>query len=144
MTQAIIAYGALVERSQDGSAFTQMLEAKGVALPQVEQDYQEVTHLQSPNGYREYIKGMKDAGELSIPANYTTAAYRQQLEDRDFNGAIFYRVTLPLAPGQSTGDIFEFQGYPNPGIDPSDDPGAPLTMTITIRTTGDVSFTPGA
>lgn len=144
MTQAIIAYGSLVERSQDGTTFEPIPEARGVAIPQVEQEYVDATHLQSPGGFREYIKGLKDAGELSIPANYTTEGYQQQLDDQDFNGAIHYRVTLPLAPGQTTtGDRFEFQGYPNPSIE-TGDAGEIISMNITIRTTGAFTFTAGA
>ena len=144
MTQAIIAYGSLVERSQDGTTFEPIPEVKGVAVPQVEQEYVEATHLQSPNGYREYIKGLKDAGELTVPANYTAEGFQQQLDDQNFNGAIYYRVTLPPAPGKTTGDVFEFQGYPTPSLDGGDDAGAIVGMTITIRTTGDFTFTAGA
>ena len=144
MTQAIIAYGATVERSQDGTNWEDIPEVKGVSVPQVEQDYVEATHLKSPNGFREYIKGLKDAGELSVPANYTTAGYQQQLSDQNFNGTISYRVTLPLAPGQATtGDVFEFSGYPNPSLE-SGDAGEIIGMIITIRTTGDFTFTAGA
>lgn len=143
MTQAIIAYGSLVERSQDGTTFEPIPEAKGVAIPQVEQEYVEATHLQSPNGFREYIKGLKDAGELSVPANYTTEGFQQQLDDQNFNGAIFYRVTLPPAPGQTTGDVFAFKGYPNPSIE-TGDVGEIIGMNITIRTTGDFTFTAGS
>lgn len=143
MTQAIIAYGSLVERSQDGSTFTPIIEAKGVAVPQVEQEYVEVTHLQSPGGFREYIKGLKDAGELTVPANYTSAGFQQQLSDQNFNGAISYRVTLPAAQGQTTGDMFEFQGYPSPALE-TGDTGEVIGMTITIRTTGDFTFTAGS
>ena len=114
MTQAIIAYGATVERSQDGTTYTEIPEVKGVAVPQVQQEYVEATHLQSPNGFREYVKGLKDAGELSVPANYTTAGYQQQLDDQDFNGTIKYRVTLPLAPGQTSGESVTVPGASAP------------------------------
>lgn len=142
MTNAIIALGALIERSQDGTTFTAIPEAKGVAIPSITQEYVDVTHLQSPDGFREYIKGLKDAGELSIPANYTTAGYTQQVADQGYNGAIYYRATLPPSPLQSAGDIFEFQGYPSPTIE-TGEAGDAISMTIGIRTTGAVTFTPG-
>lgn len=144
MTQAIIAHMTLIERSQDGTLFAAIPEAKGVGVPSVAPEYVDVTHNTSPDGYREFIKGLKDAGELALSANYTAAGYEQQLEDQDFNGPITYRTTFPLAPGQTSGDVFTFQGYPTPTIDESDDPAAAIMMTITIRTTGGVSFAKGA
>ncbi len=142
MTNAIIALGSLVERSQDGTTYTAIPEARGVAIPSITQEYVDATHLQSPGGFREYIKGLKDAGELSVPANYTTAGYTQQVADQNFNGTIKYRVTLPASPLQSTGDVFEFEGYPTPTIE-TGEAGEIVGMTITIRTTGDVDFTAG-
>lgn len=146
MTQAIIAHMTLIERSQTGetASFADIPEAKGIGVPAVTQEYNDVTHNRSPDGFREWIKGLKDGGELAIKANYTSAAYQQQLQDRDFNGPIYYRTTFPLATGQTSGDVFTFQGFPNPTIDDSDDPAETVMMTITIRTTGTIGFEPGA
>ena len=143
MTQAIIAHGALVERSQNGTTFTEIPEAKGVAIPSITQEYLDASHIQSPDAFREYVKGMKDLGELSIPANYTTAGFTQQLADQNFNGPITYRVTLKTAPAQTSGDRFEFQGYPTPQVEPPTDPNEIIMMNVLIRTTGSFTFTPG-
>lgn len=143
MTQAIIAHGALVERSQNGTAFTAIPETKGVAIPSIAPEYLDASHTQSPDAFREYVKGMKDLGELSIPANYTTAGFTQQLADQDFNGPISYRVTLRAAPGQTSGDRFEFQGYPTPQVEQPTDPNEIIMMNVMIRTTGNFTFTAG-
>lgn len=143
-TKQIIAYGAKVERSDDGgTTWEDIPECKGVAIPQVETDYQEVTSLDSPNSFREYVKGLKDMGEISVPCGYTSAGYEQQLADESKNGAIEYRTTLKPAPGQTTGDIFEFSGYPTPQVE-GGDLGAPIEMNISIRTTGEVEWTAGS
>lgn len=142
MTNQIIAYGATVERSQNGTTWAEIAECKGVAIPVVTTEYIEATSLDSPNGFREYIKGLKDSGEVTVPAGYTAAAYEQQLSDQAFNGAIYYRTTMPAAPNQSTGDVFEFRGFPTPEIEVGD-VGAIVGMNIRIRTTGDVEWTRG-
>ncbi|MGR3452879.1 hypothetical protein [Pseudooceanicola sp.] len=141
-SKQIIAYGATVERSTDGETFAAIPEVKGVAVPAVEVEYQEVTSLDSPNGFREYIKGLKDAGEISVPAGYTAAGYEQQIADRDAAAAIYYRVTLKAQPGQSSGDVFEFRAFPNPELE-GGDLGAPINMNIAMRITGDVTWTRG-
>lgn len=142
MSRQIIAYGATVERSTDGTTWEEIPECKGVAVPVVETEYLDATSLDSPNNFMEYVKGMKDAGIISVPCGYTAAGYEQQLEDQDEDGAIYYRTTLKPAPDQSTGDVFEFRGFPTPQLEA----GAVnelIGMTINIRTTGDVQWTRG-
>ena len=143
MSDQFIAYGATVERSLDGTTWEAIPEAKGIAVPTVETDYQEATSLDSPNGFKEYVKGLKDAGVISVPCGYTPAGYEQQLADQAATDSIYYRTTLPAAPSQSSGDVFEFRGFPTPQLE-ANDVGALVGMSISIRTTGDVSWTRGA
>ncbi|WP_299133560.1 phage tail tube protein [uncultured Amaricoccus sp.] len=144
MSNQIISYGASLERSLNGtSGWADIPEAKGVAVPSTTQEYPEVTSLDSPNGFREYIKGLKDAGEIELECGYTAAGYEQQVADNAAAGAIYYRVTLKPAPNQSSGDIFAFRGFPTPQL-VDNGLGEPLGMTLRIRITGDVTWTKGA
>lgn len=147
MTQQIIAYGAKVERARAAMPapedWAEIPECKGVSVPSVTTEYVDVTNLNSPGGYREYIKGLKDAGEISMPCGYTADGYEQQLGDEAFNGVIQYRVTLRPAPGQSAGDVFTFSGYPTPQLE-ANDVGAPVAMTVAIRTSGAFTWARGA
>lgn len=144
MSKQIIAYGALVERSiDDGANWVKIPECDGIAIPMVETDFQDVTSLDSPNGFREYIKGLKDAGVISLPCGYTSAGYEQQLADQALDEPVKYRTTLKAAPGQASGDVFEFSGFPTPQVE-GGDLGAPVKMSVSIRTTGDVSWVKGA
>jgi hypothetical protein len=140
----IISYGALVERSTNGTTWTAIPECKGVAVPEVTQEYPEVTNFDSVGGYREYIKGLKDPGEIDVPCGYTQAGFTSMRADQAALTATYYRVTLPKAPNQTTsGDKFEYRGFPTPKIQPGDI-GDPLEMVVTIRVTGDFTFTAGA
>jgi len=143
MSNQIIAYGALVERSTDETSWESIPECKGVAIPMVETDYLEATSLDSPNGFKEYVKGLKDAGVISVPCGYTAEGYEQQLADESAPDAIYYRCTLKPQVGQSTGDVFTFRGFPTPGVE-GNDVGALIGMDVSIRTTGDVTWTKGA
>jgi hypothetical protein len=143
MSEQIIAYGATVERSMDGTTFTKIPECKGLAIPSTETDYKEATSLDSVGGFKEYTKGLKDAGVISVPAGYTAAGYEQQLADQTAEGAIYYRTKLKAQPDQSSGDVFEFRGFPTPAVEGSDT-GAIIGMHVNIRTTGNVTWTRGA
>lgn len=142
-SKQIISYGATVERSTDGITYTSIPECKGVAVPEVEQDYVDVTNLDSPNGYREYIKGLKDAGEIEVPCGYTSAGFEQQLADEAASDAIYYRITFKAAPNQTVGDQFLYRGFPTPKLAPGDI-GEQIDMNITIRVTGDYTWIRGA
>jgi len=143
MSKQIIAYGALVERSLDGTTWAKIPECKGVAIPVVETEYLDATSLDSEDGFREYVKGMKDAGVISVPCGYTAAGYEQQLADQDDTGPVYYRTTMKAAPGQSSGDVFEFRGFPTPQLE-AGDLGDLVGMTINIRTSGGVEWTRGS
>jgi hypothetical protein len=142
MSEQIIAYGATVERSTDGTAFTKVPECKGLAIPSTETDYKEATSLDSVGGFKEYTKGLKDAGVISVPAGYTAAGYEQQLADQAADGAIYYRCTLKPQPSQTTGDVFTFRGFPTPSVE-GNDVGDLVGMTVSIRTTGNVTWVKG-
>ncbi|MCA0923000.1 phage tail tube protein [Pseudooceanicola nanhaiensis] len=142
MSDQFILYGATVERSTDGTTWEDIPECKSIAVPAVETDYQEATSLDSPDGFKEYVKGLKDAGVISLSCGYTPAGYEQQLSDQAETAAIYYRTTLPPAPSQSSGDVFEFRGFPTPQPEGSD-VGGIVGMTISIRTTGGVDWTRG-
>ena len=142
MSNQIIGYGAIVERSTDGTVFARIPECKSVSVPSSEQDYIDVTSLDSPDGYREYIKGLKDMGEISLTVGYTAEGYTQQIADQNLNGAIYYRTTLAPQPDQTTGDVFEYRGFPRVAMSDGAVDGV-LDMTVTIRTTGNLEYTPG-
>ncbi|WP_353474785.1 phage tail tube protein [Salipiger sp. H15] len=142
MNDQFIVYGATVERSLDGTTWESIPACKGIAVPTVETDYQEATSLDSADGFKEYVKGLKDAGVISVSCGYTPDGYEQQLSDQAEVGPIYYRTTLPPAPSQSTGDIFEFRGFPTPQVE-GNDVGAIVGMTISIRTTGGLDWTRG-
>lgn len=142
MSNQIIAYGATVERSTDGVTFTAIPECKGVAIPMVETEYLDATSLDSPNAFREYVKGLKDAGVISVPCGYTASGYEQQLADQAEDEPIYYRTTMKPQPNQTTGDVFEFRGFPTPMVE-SGAVGELVGMSVSIRTTGDVEWTKG-
>lgn len=142
MSEQIIPFGGSVEVSSDDVTYTSVPEAKAFPVPSTTTEYPEVTSLDSPNGFREFISGLKDAGEVSFQCGYTTAGYTLI---NGLDGVLAYvRVTFPLAPGQSTdGDVFEFRAFLTPAVE-AGDVGAPINMNVNCRISGDLTFTAGS
>lgn len=59
----------------DGTeVFTTIAEIRDIVGPQRQQSIIEVTHMESPGAYREYIASLLDAGEVTFPMNFTNVA----------------------------------------------------------------------
>lgn len=139
-TNQRIVYGASSEWGTDGTTYTDIPECKGIAVPVVEVEYQDATHLLSPGGYREYVAGLKDAGSISIPCGYSSAGYAAAHEYLTNSTLVYFKTTMPLETGQTVGDIFEFTGYVVPTLE-TDEVGAIISMTLNVRVSGQPTFT---
>lgn len=144
-TKQRIVYGTTAEWSDDGgTTYTAIPEVKGLVVPEVQIEYQDATNLDSPNGFREYVPGLKDAGEITITSGYTSAGYATAEGYRTAGTLITFKTTLPLETGQSTsGDEFVFAGFVSPALE-TNDVGDIIAMNLNIRTSGDVTFTEGS
>jgi len=71
-TEARIGYGRLLSIEDDSSppAFVVVGEITAVNGPAFAADALDATHMQSPDRFREFIPGLRDAGELSGEINY--------------------------------------------------------------------------
>ena len=143
-TKQRIVYGTTCEWSTDGgTTFTTIPEVKGLAVPETQVEYQEVTSLDSPGGYREHIPGLKDAGEISVPCGYTSGLYETAVGYQNAGTLIMFRTTLPLETGQTAGDVVTFSGYVSPALE-TNAVGDPIGLTLNIRTSGAANFVKGA
>ena len=142
---SIIFYGSTIEWGTNGTDYDPIPKAKGVAVPATTRNYVDVTNLDSPNSYREYIKGLRDISELSLVVGYTSEGYSQALTYSDEDDPLYIRVTFPLQTGQTTmGDVFVFRAFVEPEIPASDDVEAEVTFNLNMRVTGAPTFTEGS
>lgn len=146
MSDTAILYGATVEYTTDGGTnYENLPEAKGVAIPTVQKEYRDVTNLDSPDRFREFIPGLKDAGVVAISCNYTPAGYAAMKALDEGNDKVGWRVTLPTMGAQSTaGDVFTFDAFVTASVDQVDNVEAEPMMNVELRTTGGVDHTPGS
>lgn len=71
-SQAVIGYGTILQLSNAGSpaTYTGILEIRSISPPDIERDMIEVTHNESPGGWKEFLGGMIDGGEVGIELNF--------------------------------------------------------------------------
>lgn len=81
MTDAKIGYGSSFRVGDDSSppVYTDIAEVTGITPPPVSRDLVEATHMKSPGGWKEFIGGLKDGGEVKIDMNFIPAGASQQL-----------------------------------------------------------------
>ena len=99
MTQAKNAQGTLLQRG-DGATpevFTTIAEINNIEGPELEAEEIEVTNHDSPDGYKEFIPGLKDGGSISIEGNFvaTDDTHQQLIADFESGEVNNYRILLP-------------------------------------------------
>jgi predicted secreted protein len=135
-TIARIGYLSQFQRGNgDGppETFTNISEVISIEPPDAQADDIEVTHFESPGGYKEYIRGMLDAGEVSFSVNWdpTNRATHAQIRTDKASGLVHnYRLVFPGAI-----ETITFPAYVK-GLKRNDEPGAAITADVTLKVTG--------
>ena len=70
-TNASIGHGNLFQ-IRDGSplVWTTVAEVTNITPPAIARDAIDATHTESPDGWREFVPGLKDGGQVSIDLNF--------------------------------------------------------------------------
>lgn len=139
----IPAYGATIEWSDDGVAYAAIPKSKAVVVPEVSTEYRDRTNLDSPNGFKEYGKGLKDGGELTISCYYNKALYAVAVAKGALANPPYIKVTLTADDDQSVGDEFVYRAWVTPSI-PEADAEGDMMINLKLKVTGDVTWTQGA
>lgn len=112
---------------------------KSITGPSKTRNFIDVTSLDSTGGYREFITGFRDAGQLSLNMLFTRDGY--ELLDADFSSAtaVYYQIVLP----DTDTTTLMFQGLITelPLTIPTDDA---ITNDVTIKITGPVTLESGS
>ena len=130
MSNAIAGVGAVLKRGASPIA-----EVLSIAGPGMTRDIIDVTHLGSTGGYREYVSGYRDGGELTFTINFIYAGYNNLKTDFENDSAVSYSVVLPDA-GNTTLSFSGFVTSLPMNIAPDD----AVTCDVTIKITGEVGL----
>ena len=116
--------------------FTTISEIKSISGPSLKQDLIEVTHMESPSSYREYIASLLDAGEVTFDLNFTNVAAQTavitDLENRTRrNFKMLFTVSTGTATYTFTALVTNFEF--NFGIEDA------ISASVTLKITGSVT-----
>jgi len=128
----------------DGSsseAFVDVAEVLDVSGPSYGRDTIDVSHATSPNKYREFIDGFKDAGEVSLNMNFTQASYASFLAKLESDGLDNYKITIP-DDNYSNKPTIVFAASVT-GIEADFATEDKVTAAITMKVSGKPTYTQG-
>jgi len=133
-SNAISSLGALLKIGDGASAevFTAIPELRSITGPTMTAENIDVSHLGSTSGYRDYISGFKEAGEISGEVNWTQAGYATLLTLFESGDLKNFQLIF------SDGTDYEFTGRIT-ALPITAQTGDAVRFNLTIKITG--SFT---
>jgi len=137
MSDALAGVGTSFKRGDGSSSesFTAIAEVINITGPQLTRDFIDVTNLDSTDGYREFIAGFRDSGEVTITANWTRDGYVDMKADYDSDDSVNYQIVI----GDTGNTTLEFAAYVT-GMPINIPTGSQITMDVTFKITADVTL----
>lgn len=103
------AFGTAFKRDATGAgSFVTIASVSDISGPSRDREAIEVTAHDSPNQYREFVPGLKDAGEVTITINYDPAEATHTALDADFEETTLRAYQIVILPGTSDEHTWEF------------------------------------
>jgi hypothetical protein len=121
-----------------GATPTTIGELVAVTPPNKTRETVDVTHMSSPDGYREFLSTLRSGGEATLTFNYTKAGYAVLEARFDDDDPAEYTITFP---DDST---FVFDGLLNEQPIDQVEVDGKIGMSATIQATGKPVFTAGS
>lgn len=135
------AFGIAFQRSDMAATpvFTSIANVTSVSGPEIERETYDVTAHDSTDGWREFIGGLKDGGEVSLEVNYDPRDHDVLVADFEDSTPRNYKIVFPATAG---GGNWAFAailtGFSSEA--PVDDK---LTAELTFKVTGKPTITAG-
>ena len=138
MTDAIAGVGTAFNRERDTSSdvFDAIAEVNSITGPGMTRAFIDVTSLDSTGGYREFIGGFRDGGQVTLNMNFTRDGYEQMRLDFTDDDSVNYQIVLPDT-GATTLDFAAFVTDLPMSVTPDDK----VTIDVTLKITGEVTLT---
>jgi predicted secreted protein len=146
-TQAKIGYGNLfqiLDTTASPDTWTTVGEVVNITPPSFARDAQDATHTESTEGWREFIPGLKDAGEISAELNLVPDSNTMDLILATFDSDALQQVRILFKDGVQTGPTPTCSRFTCTGIitgfpleAPMDDK---MSATVTVKISGKPTF----
>lgn len=137
----IDAFGIALQRSDMAATpvFTAIASVTNLSGPEIERETYDVTAHDSVDGWREFIGGLKDGGEVSVEINYDPREHDTLVADFEDTDPRDYKMVFPAqAGGGSWGFKAVLKGFKQEA--PVDDK---FSGELTFKVSGKPTITPG-
>ena len=135
-TIAVIGYGTLLKKGDGASpeVFTTVAAVTSIGGPNLQADDIEVTDMESPSGYKEYISGLKDGGTVDFEINFnpTNSTHTGLFDDQVAGTSRNWKIVFPSSVSNMT---FSFAGTVKT-FNLNTDPNTQLSASISIKVSG--------
>lgn len=132
-TAAAIGYGSkfAISLALSPPSWEEVAEVVDITPPSDSIDVIDATHMQSPNGTREFIIGLNDPGEASFEMNFVPGSDADELiqDVRAARAPVLCRITFP------NGVTWTFSGILT-GYEPAVPNEDKMSATCTFKVTG--------
>lgn len=130
-TNAFAGMGTIFKRNG-----VELGEINSISGPNKTRDTIDATTLSSINGYKEFLGGFRDGGEVGLNLNFTKGGYVKF--NSDFESDTLQSYTIVLSdPSSSTFDFDAFVTNLTMSVQPSDK----VTGEVTLKISGPVTLT---
>lgn len=117
--------------------FTLIGEVKNVNGPNVSNEQIEVTNLDSPNNFKEFIGGLKDGGEIQFEMNWIKGTKQTQIRDDVVSATLRnYQIVWPTSPSTTA----VISAFPT-SFAITAEPNAAITASVSLKLSGDITWT---
>lgn len=135
-TNAMLGYSTLFKTGNGATpeVFTTVSEVTNITPPSISRDAPDATHEESPDGWREFIGGLKDGGDVSIDMNFDPggtdiASFLAELDLEGAAAAKNRRIEFP------DGSYFAFAAILT-GVEPDAPIDDKLALSCTFKVSG--------
>lgn len=134
----IDAFGTKLQRGDGGGpeVFTDIANVTSVGGPGLSRETLDVTTHSSPEGWMEFVGGLKDGGEVSLDINYAPASHNALIADFADASPRNYKLVFPSSPTSTWSFKAVMAGF---------EPDAPhddkLTAAVTLKVSGKPTIT---
>lgn len=135
-------FGTLFQRATGtapGTTYTTIANVTSIGGPDRSRETIDVTAHDSPNGWMEFIGGLKDGGEVSLDINYDPGETTHDLDD-DFDDVVPRNYRIIILPDTADEHTWQISGIMT-GLEdefPYDDK---MARTLTIKVSGKPTLT---
>jgi hypothetical protein len=93
---SIAGRGSQLQRSPDGITYTTLAEVKTFSQSGSKQDYDDITNMDSPSSFREFVATLNESGEMGFDLVYYPGSSIQAQLRTDFNNQtlLYWKVLL--------------------------------------------------